>query len=300
VLSASLLNADDRCRRLSIFGQRWERNALHPSSILHRAIRHGLESPAEDAGVAASDCAMQLCLDRPIDTEESDLLGLATHIASLADMLAWTVRTDGPWEHPEDVKVGNETWESSAYLNASGTALRQFRTVDRWDESRRIALEHSWQISGECSAYRLPMTLLIAVIGQRREARWHSPWTKGYQHPVSFGLRFRKRDGEEFGPTWDRTWRDKYDGTREEWLGSLTEDGLLPEVLLVHEIPVPAHAERIRELAERKLARVRETRELPDPQLASCDGISPCQFRTECPNWRMPSERGGFLRLPPL
>jgi hypothetical protein len=172
--------------------------------------------------------------------------------------------------------------------------------VDRWPELGDPAILNSWDVQGECAAYGIEMDLLIAVIGQRREERWHSPWTRGVLHPVNQVLRFQKRDGEPFGSTWERIWREHFKGDRQDWLDALTEDGLLPEILLVHQVPVPEHAPEIRELAQKKLQRIQNTVELPEPQLSQCfSPIHPCQFKSCCPYWRLPSEKSGFLRLPP-
>jgi hypothetical protein len=243
---------------------------------------------------------MSLCVSRPIETESANLIGIAEHISALADFIVWTVRGDNPaWEHPEDVMVGEHSWESSAYLSVGGTRLRRLMVVDRWPEAGDPAILNSWDVAGECSVYGLPMDLLLAVIGNRRDERWHSAWTRGWEHPVNRVLRFQKRDGEPFSATWEHVWRERFTGTREDWLDALTADGILPEILRVHQIPVPEHASEIRKLAEKRLQRIASTLELPDPQLSNCfDLIHPCQFRSCCPYWRMPASHLGFISRP--
>lgn len=300
--SAELLTMDDRCRRSAYLGQRWELNALRPSEILRRAIQYGLESEAEDAGLAASDHAMKLCVERPIDAPETDLLSLAEHISSLANMLVYICRPgNDPWCRPEDVRVGKSLWESSAFLNSSGSSLRQLLVIDSWTEERQLGVMHSYQVRAEMAAYGLPMTLLVAIIGKRRDGRWVNPLTRGWQHPVSYDLRFLKRDGEPFGPTWTKTWREKYDGTREDWLEAMTSDGVLADSLIVHQIESIPHEQDIRKLIETQLLRVDQTQELPSPQLSVCDNpTAPCQFRSTCPYFRMPSLQRGFRSVSSL
>ena len=195
--------------------------------------------------------------------------------------------------------VGEHPWESSAFLSANGTRLRRLLTVDRWPEGGDPEILNSWAVQGESSIYGLPIDLMIAVIGQRRDERWISPWTRGWEHPVSRTLRFQKRDGESFGPTWERVFREHFRGERQDWLDALTDDGVLPEILLVHQVPVPAHAAEIRAFAEKKLQRLALTVELPEPQLSNCfNPVTPCQFRSACPYWRLPNPATGFISLP--
>jgi len=293
--SAELLFADDHCGRRAILAHSWERHALSPSDILRRSVQHGLGCGEEDAGLAAGDVCMSLCVDHPIDTEETDLLGLATHMAALADMVVWMVQ-GGAWKPSAKTPVGAHMWVGSAFEGSAG--LRQVLLVDVWNEERKEAALNLWAIGGEMAVYDLPMTLVVAVIGKRRDGRWRNPFTLGHEHPINRDLRFRKRDGTTFGSTWNRVWREDFKGTREDWLNSLTDDGLLPEMLLVEHLDVPARAAKIRQLAADKLERIAKAAALPPPQLSVChDPIAPCPYKTECPNWRLPSERGGFVRV---
>lgn len=296
MFSSDVISSDDFCQRKTILEQSWELNALTPSQILRRAVQYGLAADGDDAGQSAGDYAMGLCVDRPIDTDEMDLLGIAEHTAALADMIVW-MTTGGGWKRPTEASVGSHAWTSGVFLSKSGHKLRQLLIVDTWTDGRKSAAMNSWGIGGEMSIYGMPMTLIVAVIGKRREGRWRGPWTLGYEHPVSYDLRFRKRDGEAFGSTWKRVFREHFKGTREDWLNSLTDDGLLPEMLMVEELDIPDHAEEIRALAERKLDRIAATIGFPDPKLSMCDSaLSPCQFRSECPRWRMPSHARGFIQ----
>jgi len=293
--SAKLLRNDDNCSRLAILNQSWERHTITPIDLLRRAVDFGLESDADDPGLAAGDEHFRLCATRGIETDSPDLIGIADHGSALANFLVWIIRTEGPWDHPEDVQIGKEWWESSAYL--SGNKLRQVWITDRWDQKRQIEAEHSWFVQGECAAYQLPMDLLVCLIGQRRDNRWHSPLTQGWLHPVNQDLRFQKRNGEGFDGNWQRIWRENFKGCREDWLASLTEDGVLAELVQVHRVDVSPHYREIRSLAEANLVRLR-SKTVPPPQLSQCDR-PPCQFRCVCPYFQLPSEESGFVRLQP-
>ena len=288
------LNTDDFCRRAEFLSRSWERNILNSTAALYRAIEIGLESDVEDPGQAAGDALMGFAVDRGLDTPQFDLLGHAEHLAAIADFVTYLLRTGEPWQRPAD----KNEWVSSAYLN--GSRLRRVVLVDRWSDERALAEEHDWRTIGECATYDLPMDLFVIILGQQRDGRRHGPISKGFLHSVNDDLRFRKRDGEDFGPTWVRTFREESNIGREEWLEAMTHDGVLTESLIVHPVELPPYASEIRAVLEAKTSRIQDTHELPEAQLSMCDNaLRPCQFRNCCPYFTLPSEDKGFLKLPP-
>lgn len=286
--SPTILSSDDHCHRLAYLIQRYTPPALTPKEILTRAIEHGLTSTEDDYAQAASDFAMELCTANTIDTEQTDLLGLAEHISSLAQMVVWVGRTKGPWKRPDDL----QNWHSGAFLSEDERRLRILVCVDRWDAFREMELRSSWQVAGECSAYQVPMDIIVVVIGKLRNGRWVSPWTTGYRHPVAKDLRFRKRDGESFGPTWEKVWRE---GDPVEWLDAMTDDGVLWECVRALTVDVPER-ETVT-LSVEMLERISGESKIPRPQLSNCfNRMRLCPFRSCCPHGRTPEELG-FLKL---
>jgi hypothetical protein len=287
IQTAAILSSDDHCRRFARWLDRIP--ALSPGEILRRAVTAGLESDEEDYAKAASDAAMDLCTSNTIDTAETDLLGLAEHIASLAEILVWTVRLDSPWERPEPVNLSDRhPWVSGAHIGVSGEKLRHLAIVSKLDGATEMALRHSWEIQGECAAYRIPMDLIVVEVGSLRQGRWTCPWTCGWRHPVGKMLRFRKRDGDGFGANWDRVWRTGPNLDRDEWMDAMTEDGVLMDNLHVLSVDVPEMAGEIVELAKRKLDAMKGA--LPDPQFSRCfDKMRLCPFRGDCPNFKEPA-----------
>lgn len=287
--SAPLLNADDSCQRSAILSLSWERNLLNPMAALYRSVEAGLESAEPDPGLAAGDHLMTLAVNRGLDTPQKDLLGHAEHLAALADMTTWLLRTGEPWQRVSDL----DGWRGSAFTD--GARLKRVVLVDHWSEERLVAESHDWR-SLETAIYGLPMTLLVIVLGAQREGRRYGPLSRAWLHPVNQGVRFRKRDGSGFDGNWEPIFREKFHGAREDWLNAMTEDGVLADCVLTEEIPIPEHAQEIRDLARRKLDRIAMTEALPKPQLSACDDpISPCAYRSCCPYWRMPSPELGFL-----
>ena len=295
------LAEDDFCRRLVYLSERWQAPALTPKQILTQSVEHGLMSAA-DPGEAANAEALRLCTEVGIETAETDLLAVAEHVSALAEFLVWLIRgTESPYKRPEAIRVGERsTWNSGAFLSQNERSLRYVALVDRWDAWTQMALENSWQIRGECAAYQVPMDVIVVPIGKLRKGRWSNPFTTAYRHPVAKVLRFKKRDGEDFGSTWDRVLREQDKASREEWLDAMTDDGVLAESLHVHHVDVPENFSVILHLIESKLTRIAQTTEPPEPQFSQCfDRIHPCPFRSACPRGLEPSPELGFLHHVP-
>ena len=295
-----LLSEDDRCRRAAFYLQRWQVPALTPKAILRQAIEHGLQSNADDPGEAASAEAFRLATEQGLDTAETDLLGLAEHTAALANFLTWILRATGlPYKRPEPIRLPEGSlWTSGAFLSQDERSLRHIALVDRWDAWAQMALENSWQVMGECSAYQVPMSVIIVELGSLRRGRWTNPFTAGWRHPVAKNHRFQKRDGESFDGAWERVWRERDNASREDWLDAMSDDGVLAESLHVLFVETPQRASEKIFIAESKLIRIQSATEPPHPQYSMCfDRIRPCPFRNACPRGLDPSEELGFLPL---
>ena len=303
--TATLLAADDHCRRAAALSLRWQPSALPPREILSRAIRHGLESPSADWGQAAADFAMSLCCENIIDTPQYDLLGLAEHLAALAELCAWILRTDAePWQRPAPAPLGHHFWHSGCWLAPSGISLRALHICDRWDALAEAAAQNSWAVAAESAIYSLPVDVLAVCPGQLREGRWHSPLTRGWRHPQAATLRFLKRDGGQFSSAWERVWREHDSATRDEWLETMTEDGVLTDAVRVFHVEHPARAAEWRALVESKLDRILAEAESsvpsepPEPQPSQCfSRLRPCQFRACCPVGELPGAELGFTQI---
>ena len=294
--SKNLLSSD-LCERRAWYSLRWAAPFLAPKEILYLAVEHGLCSIG-DAGEAAESHAMDLCVDPGVDTSEEDLLGLAQHIASLANFLAWLLRgSQPPYKRPEPISLPDRTpWTSGAFLNGSETHLRRVVLVDRWDSWAQLALERSWDVAGECSVYGVGMDCVIVELGSLRKGRWSNPFTRAYRHPVAKTLRFKKRDGDDFGSTWIKVERENDKASREDWLDAMGDDGVLAESIHVLSMEAPQRGSAIIALAQSKLERIRAAGEPPEENLSMCyDRIHPCPFRACCPRGLEPGPETGFV-----
>lgn len=271
---------------------------MHPNEVLRQAVDAGLLTEESDFGQLAGDTVMTLATERELAVEGSQYT-CAMHHAALADLIVTVLRARMPkLGRPEDRVTKTLTWVSGVYVEASGVRLRRVVLVDRWSKERELAESHSWRALGEMSVYGMPMTLTVVLIGQRREGKHHSPWSKGFLHPVSRTLRIKKRDGESFGGNWTPCWREEQDWlSRDKWIDTMRADHVLNDVVfdVDLDLPHPMMMDKVKRLAESKLKAIALTQELPEPRISQCDWPVPCEFRDCCWSFREPSERTGFI-----
>lgn len=267
--------------------------------LLSRGVDHGLQSEAEYPGKAASDHVMSLCLSRPIETEKTNLLEIAEHTSALAEIIVWCLRTGPAWQHPKPLKLGEHIWQPACYAIPGG--LRRIVLCDHWSERRALQEARDWQTL-EGALYGLPVTIIAVVLGAMRDGRRHGPLSKGYLHPRSGDLRFKKRDGNDFGENWDKVFRESNLFENEQWIEAMSADGVMEETFLIQP-PVEFDADQSREIAE--VAKVAmDALAHPDiypvrRSLSSCfDSIHPCEFRHPCSYFHEPEIGKGFISVP--
>jgi hypothetical protein len=280
--------------------------------MLSEAIRAGLVAPAstEPYGEVSGAEVMQLAEDRGLDTDGQDVYARVIHIAALSDILVSAIRkpNDPAWIRPtiSHFYPSNEAtkWEPDCYLSPDGTKLRRITLVSNWTDARHYSECRSWFTVGEIAHLGLPMQLIVLVIGQERNGKRHTPWTTGFTHPMNRQLRFRKKSrstSEVFNDKWEKIWREDHaEITRETWLNAMLKDDVLPEVCFKIDVPVPdrLQVERIKDMAARKMERLAAMKDVPEPNLSTCDS-PPCAFRKICHTLpeRVPSGKSGFIRL---
>jgi hypothetical protein len=308
VSTADLLTQYETCDRKGYWAQSWQRRRLTANQMLYRAIQAGVtETEREDFGVVAGETVMDLAADPGMEMPNSHYLHASViHHAALADTLTSALRRpeDAAWLLPEPTTLRGAPWSSSAFLDPKGTKLRQVVLATSWSDARHYREIRSWRSIGEVAAYRLPMQMAILILGQHRDGRRSSPWTKGFLHPQNHGLRFRKKakaSSEVFSEKWEQVWReDRGEIDNRTWLQAMLADDILRDVCFKIELPVPAKSElgRIGDMAARKLDRLAKTKGLPEASLSVCD-LPPCPFRGCC--WSEvpydPSPKTGFVRL---
>ncbi len=295
--TALLLNSADRCARLPYLLERWRPPGIRPVEALYEAIEAGLTHPGDKPWDAAETALLDLATSRGIDSAHTDFHGEAEHLASLASFICYLLRPQGYWKRPEPFALPDGAlWHPSAFLDPSESHLRRIVLCSTWNPYRQVEEEHDWRTL-EGSIYGVAMDLVVVVIGQERDGRRHGPLSKGWTHPVSKQLRFRKRDGGGFDGGWEQIWREKSDFSKEMWLDTLADDGVLPDVVLIH--GVEPERKDLCNIALKKLERIRTAKEPPEESPSMCfDRVRPCPFRSACPRGLEPSPELGFTSCP--
>ena len=304
--TASLLSGDERCGRIAHWGLDWEREKIEARDLLAAGIKAGLTSTRKDFNQEAGEAVIGVARDREvIQDDKCDQFSSIIHLASLADVVSSAIRrpSDEPWRLSEPVPLDDGIlWTPSCYLSPRGDFLRRVVLVSAWNQDRHYAELRSWHSLGEVCIQNLPMQLIIIILGQRREGRYNGYWSRGYLHPVNKKLRFRRKNfiGQGFKDSWKEAWREDHDELpTSAWLDGMMEDGVLEDVRIRIDLPVPSeeNRQRIVNLAKSKLRRIYSTKEIPEQNLSICDWPTPCIFRLPCHAQEPVSGRFGFMRI---
>jgi len=186
---------------------------------------------------------------------------------------------------PVDIAEGVQ-WKFLSPKDDSGT-LHRWIFVDAWDDDRFTSELHSWYTFGDIAAAQSPMQLHVIEIGQRRNGRMISPWSRSHIHPIIAGrFRFTEVKGKEWKPFFFADNRI----SSEEWVGQMRREGLTER--LIHHVsiaePKKRHVEEFKRQVLQELEwmdKVSETvsdpMELPMSR-ESCDHPRPCPFLDIC------------------
>lgn len=288
--SADLLTAVEACDRKGFWARSWEKHRLQLNSMMSRAVTHGLTiQVSDDFGQLAGDEFVTLAAERGIDLDGINLHTCAVNHAAIADLIVTAIRKPGdrPWAVPR-TQNWDGYWKSSASVDPTGAYLRRFLPVTNWNDERQNFEVQSWYGLGEVCHLRMPMQMVVAILGPLKNGRRHNPWSKGLLHPKASHLRFQKKQAklEGFKETWISVFREERDEiNRERWLDAMFEDDVLRDILFVVDIPYPEEglAEQIREMAKRQIDQVTGLNTLPAKKLSVCRGpLTPCPFRSCC------------------
>jgi hypothetical protein len=193
-------------------------------------------------------------------------------------------------------------------MSPEGDKLRRLVLVSNWTDDRHYSECRSWWTLGEMAAYGLPMQLIVLVIGNQRNGRRHSHWTKALRHVSGhFDVRFRRRVGNTSGgfkDSWTEIWREDHEEiSREKWLNSMLKDDVMRDVCLKVDMPALPLAQRryFLDLADRKMDIIRAMKEKPPVQLTGCDWPVKCSFLKCCHSipQKEPSAALGFVKISP-
>jgi hypothetical protein len=299
-IADSLINLEI-CPRKAFLSRQWERQRMGGAEMVSEAIRGAViasKAQEEAFGDMAGSTVLSLAETRGLNVpEQCNLYDSAIHYASLADILVSVIR-----------KPDDPAWlvTENGFMSPDGAHLRRFVLVSHWTRDRHYSECRSWRTLYPMSQTGLPMQILVFVIGQERNGKRHSHWTKALRHTIGrTNIRFRRRVGNTSGgfrDSWTEIWREDHDEiSREMWLNALLKDDVLRDLCFTIPMPELTRAQRqfFKDLARRKLDKIERMKEKPPLQLTNCDWPVKCQFLQCCHSLpeKEPSEKLGFIQI---
>lgn len=301
--SAEILTAFESCQRRGLWTSRWEGHRMTASEMVRRSVTAALvQTERDDYGEYAGEELLTLARDRGMECANStNLYRSCINHAAMADIITTAVRRPNTpaWQRHEAVR----NWIPSSFLDPSGNYIRRFIPVSTWSLERERHETRSWYGIGEVCNLKLPMQAVVAIMGPMNGGRRHGHWSKALLHPNKSSLRFKLRSRstvEGFRESWTKIFREEFDQiSRERWLQCMADDDVLREVLFVVNIPVPGEleAQRIRDMADRKMEAIAKLTDLPEKQLSTCESpLGACPFLACCHSGTefAPSKESGF------
>jgi hypothetical protein len=267
---------------------------------LYVALDAGLRAEKDPERTAENEL-LSIAAQPGLDIVGHDVYAAAMHHAKLAGLIAAALRSawTAPWS-PVDAPLAVEHdagWNSACYTTGDG-ATRRIALVDSWSDSRRAQEVHGWRTLGEVCALNRTILVTAVTIGNSRDKRRHSAWTKCYRHPRNKTFRFQRKTSEEdFSKTWSPVWREDSGITTEAWLKQMRDDGSITDLVHTVEVPVPRGREAYLEEMKRISGEMERLPEVPPMRLSGCYGFSPCPFLNICPS--SSPEKHGFRRREP-
>jgi hypothetical protein len=301
--TAELIEADERCHRMAYWLRDWKPRKLTHSEMLQTGIEAGLtEAERPDYGQRAGDRVYDLGSDPGLQSDSVNLYDEVVHLAALADIITCAIRKPKTpvWLRPKPI----DSWKPSCYLSPDEINLRRVVLVGSWSDDRHYSVCRSWQTLGPICFYEMEMQIVVVVLGNHRDDKYHSHWTKAVRHPQNKKLRFRKKNdvGTGFKESWKPVWREEHDEiTTGEWLQGMIEDDVIRDVCFSIKVPVPKkeYREQIIDLARRRMMEIETQEMLPPMQLSTCDWPVVCPLRSPCHGGSQPSGKYGFVKINP-
>jgi hypothetical protein len=179
-------------------------------------------------------------------------------------------------------------WRFLSWADDSGT-LHRWVTVESFDADTLSRELHSWRTFGDLVMSGCPLVLHVIVLGQHRNGRFLSPWTRAYVHPAMTNLRWRwvKPD--------DTTWKpiqlvDQNLLDPDEWVEQAWGQRAIQPLLQDQLVDLPAESvcrdtryQLAREASEMaRLVEERVSYRTEPMSRSACDLYSPCHFQPAC------------------
>lgn len=246
ILTSRLFDTFDRCERRLALERTHELLTISPLGLLYAAVEAAMVAP--DPARAASDAVMEITSRLKVNVEnELSPISTVRHVQSMAEVIGLALRAKFIVKatKPDLVPLGDDQWQSGLF-EIRGELYRLILTAHMDDDSLR-SFAHSWQTIGELAAMQRRVTLLVVIVGAQHGGRRHSPWAKGWLHPINkSSLRFapRKRD-DGFTANWTECWRERTTIGAQTWLNRMQADEVLDGLISTRRIVYNGKDERM-------------------------------------------------------
>lgn len=274
----------------------WRRVRWNPKLLADGILRGGilkLSAGTDLEGVISDSRAqfMQSAANPGLDIVGGNPFLLAKDWSALIDsVLRGLVRLglpSGLRAAPTVALNSSVSWNPLSFTD--GTQLHRWITLDHWGQSDLARELHSWKTVGDSSVCKLPMVIHIIEIGQIRNFRRASLWTRAWQHPTMANLNIRFKGKE---PGVFKGWKSVHLADHREidpadWAEQMWKEGATRD--LVHSIrvetPPPAQGGKVLRdilLEALRMSRVDSGWESIPMARNSCDDWNPCSFQPVC------------------
>jgi hypothetical protein len=279
ILSAQLLDTYDRCPRRFAYERTHEPRTISLLGLLYAGVEGHL--------LGNADAITELTQRLDVNAGDLSPISAVRHVQCMAEVIGLALRAKlGAASRPEPTPLCGHEWHTGLFEARS--ELHRIILTSHIDDDSLRSFAHSWQTIGELAALERSITLTVVIIGAQRGGRRHSPWAKGYEHPIQRNLRFAPRNKDKgFTDNWKTVWREQSDYKAETWLDKLKLDNMLPEMIMSRKIQYRGSDARMLQARREVLLLADQMQDShPDSPMrrSSCDeiGRGPCPFQPVC------------------
>jgi hypothetical protein len=321
ILDATSLSHYQMCARRSALELRWRIPRLRPKLLFERYLRQGISAlstvkppPLDDLIRDVKAQFLGQCANPGLDLAPGSnpfiiakdwaiALEMALRAASRLSLL--TLNPVASVALSPSV-----SWKVSSLADDS-TVLHRWLACDRWDQDELSRQAHGWWVFGDMAATRRSMMLHIVEIGQIRNGRRDSCWTRGFRHRFApnLPLKFKKPTDAKQGDYLSEYLADSRTRDAEKWIDTLIAEGLVQKH--IHHVTLECPSDEVcADTVVQMLKLAEEMRSLEVSSRAgelwssvpmsrsACDGMVPCQWQGVCYQYPPPDPEdvGALLR----
>lgn len=299
---AAMITEFQTCRRRFLLSRKWRSLRWKPKLLFDACLRQGIldlgnAKSVEDTVLEATTRFMAVGASPGLDIAGYDPFKAALDYCACLETILHALSLRSPLNlrpvASKRVDTGIE-WVFLAHADSDGE-LHRTVTVDRFDDDRLSQEIHSWYVMGDVCMAKKPLHLRFIEIGQMRDGRRHSPWSRAWEHSAIRGrIKFQGKGNKKLqGDAWKATFlADSTVHTASSWVDAMFADDVPDTLIHDVEVTVPS-AEHIvitkRDIRTESVQMMEWMRLIEDPltvpmSRSACDVPYPCQYQAVCFN----------------